>query len=84
MKGTQLNSEEKQLIVEALLYTAGVDVCGEWNPKQFETMFAIAQKINDPDIKLNNIYLFGGLVDPTITAEIVEKFPNLPKDIIKD
>lgn len=81
MKGTQFNSEEQQLIVEALLFAAGTDVCAEWTPKQNLMMVDIAKRLNNQDIKLASIYLFeGGPFDkPEIVESLTKDFPNLPR-----
>jgi len=80
MKGIQLTLEEKQLLVEALLFSSITDICAEWTPKQNQLMVELAQKLNNPDIKLSNIYLFeGGPFDNPVLAEKTKQtFSNLP------
>ena len=80
MKGLQLSLEEKQLILEALLFTMHVDVCNEHTLGHRKKMLEIAKKINDPDIKLHNIYIYeSGLCEDEIAPKkIIEAFPNLP------
>jgi hypothetical protein len=84
MKGIQLTLEEKQLLVEALLFSSITDICAEWTPKQHQLMLELAKKINVPDVRLNNIYLFeGGPFDNPILAEQTKKdFTNLPRSSI--
>jgi len=80
MKGIQLTIEEKQLLVEALLFSSITDICAEWTPKQNQIMVDLAKKLNNTDVKLNNIYLFeGGPFDNPVLAENTKKaFTNLP------
>ena len=84
MKSIQLTTEEKQLIVEALLFSSITDNCAEWTPKQDKLMIELAKKINDVDIKLDNVYLFeGGVLDnPKLAEQTKETFPNLPRNSI--
>lgn len=81
MKSSQFSLEEQQLIVEALLFAAGTDVCAEWSPKQDQMMLDIAKKLNNESIKLSSIYLFeGGPFDqPDVAERLVKEFPNLPR-----
>lgn len=81
MKGVQFTEEEKQLIVETLLFSATADICAEWTPHQTELMLEIAKKLNNRDLKLESIYLFEDefvLNDPEV-KKIIESFPNLPR-----
>jgi hypothetical protein len=80
MKGTQLTIEEKQLLVEALLFSSVTDICAEWTPKQNQLMVDLAKRFNDPNVRLSNIYLFeSGPFDNPILAENTKKeFINLP------
>jgi len=84
MKGIQLTLEEKQLLVEALLFSSITDICAEWTPKQHQLMVELAKKFNSSDIKLNNIYLFeGGPFDNPVLAEQTKKdFINLPRSSV--
>lgn len=84
MKSTNFSLEEQQLIVEALLFAAGTDVCAEWTSKQDQMMLDIAKKLNNEDIKLNSIYLFeGGVFDePAVAERLIKDFPNLPRNSI--
>lgn len=87
MKAIQFTAEEIQLLVEVLLFSSTVDVCAEWNPKHQQDMIQLAKKINDPSVKLENIYLFstGVLEEPELTKQVTENFPNLPhSSIIED
>ena len=47
-------------------------------------MIELAKKINDVDIKLDNVYLFeGGVLDnPKLAEQTKEAFPNLPRNSI--
>lgn len=84
MKGTQFTVEEKQLIVEALLFSSSVDVCAEWTPKQNALMVDIAKRLNETEIKLNTVYLFeGGMFDDEQLAnQLIKDFPNLPRSSV--
>jgi hypothetical protein len=87
MKGIQLTLEEKQLLIEALLFSSHADICAEWTPKQNLLMVELANKLNEPNIKLNNIYLWDtGIFEGQELAEYVKKtFNNLPlQSIITD
>jgi hypothetical protein len=86
MKGLQLNTEEKQLLVEALLFTASCDVCSDHTPVHHKRMLDLAEKINDKNIKLHNIYIYEtGINDDIITEEVTRKIPNIPRQtVIKD
>ena len=77
MKSIQLTTEEKQLIVEALLFSSITDICAEWTPKQDKLMIELAKKID-------NVYLFeGGVLDnPKLAEQTKEAFPNLPRNSI--
>lgn len=81
MKGLQLSSEEKQLLIEALLYSTTPDVIAEWTSHQLALLRSIAKKLNEENVKLSNIYLFG-CESYQLTEEstqIVKDFPNLPR-----
>jgi len=84
MKGIQLTTEEKQLLVEALLFSSITDICAEWTPKQNQLMIELAQKFNNPETKLSNIYLFeGGPFDnPALAETTKQSFSNLPRSSI--
>ena len=84
MKGIQFTTEEKQLLVEALLFSSVTDICAEWTDKQTQSMIEIAKRLNNEDSKLYNVYLFeGGVFDNPKTAERVkELFPNLPRNSV--
>lgn len=80
----KLNKKEKKLIAECLLFSAGVDICAKWPDKRTNEMIELAKKINDPKVKLDEIYLFepnNGLYDdPKIAKKIIKLFPNLPRE----
>lgn len=81
MKGVQLTSEEKQLLVEALLFSSHVDVNAEWSRKHESDMVALAKKLYDNDQKLSNIFIFEGHgehEDPAKVAQLRKDFPGLP------
>jgi hypothetical protein len=80
MKGLQLTTEEKQLILEALLFTSHVDVCSDHNSAHRRRMVDLALKINDVNQKLHNIYIYeSNCNDDEIPAEeMIKTFPNLP------
>ena len=84
MKGIQFTTEEKQLLVEALLFSSVTDICAEWTDRQSRAMIEIAKRLNNEDTKLYNIYLFeGGVFDTPKAAERVkELFPNLPRNSV--
>lgn len=84
MKSPQFSLEEQQLIVEALLFSVGVDVCAEWTPKQNQIMLEVAKRINNKDYKLESVYLYEGdqgltFEEPEIAKKIIRDFPNLPR-----
>ncbi len=80
MKGFQFTAEEKQLIVESLLFSASCDVCSDHTNKHREQMVKLAEKINDTNQKLYNIYIYETdlLDDKKITEKIIKNFSNLP------
>jgi hypothetical protein len=81
MKGLQLNTEEKQLLVEALLFTASCDVCSDHTAVHRRRLLEIAEKVNDKNIKLHNIFVYKtGISDDTAPEEIVKRFPNIPQE----
>jgi len=82
MKGIQLTIEEKQLLIEALLFSASVDVCAEWTNKHKHVILELANKLNDKDIKLDNIYFFdeGPYDDDKTIKMLAENFPNIPRE----
>lgn len=84
MKGIQFTTEEKQLIIEALLFSSITDVCAEWTRKHEKQMVDLAAKLNDTDTKLGNIYLFdeGVLSNPKLAEYTKKTFPNLPRNSI--
>ena len=45
MKGLQLNTEEKQLLVESLLFAASCDVCSDHTPVHRKRMIELAEKV---------------------------------------
>lgn len=86
MKGLQFTTEEKQLIIEALLFTSCTDICSEHTDVHRKKMFELAEKLNTDVNKLYNIYLFASAVaDDDMTELVTKKFNNLPiHDIITD
>ena len=85
MKGLQLTSEEKQLLVEALLFTANTEVCSDHSDAHIERMLKLAERINDPTIKLYNIYFYGeDLLGADAERKVLAKFPNIPTKVIID
>ena len=80
MKGIQFTTEEKQLVIEALLFSSITDVCAEWTRKNEKQMLDLATKLNDADTKLSNIYLFdeGVFENAKLVEHTKEMFPNLP------
>jgi hypothetical protein len=80
MKGLNLTTEEKQLIIEALLFSSSAEVCSEWTPKHNQDMVMLAKKLNNPEINLTNIYLFDpSSADDKATGLVQENFPALHK-----
>lgn len=83
MKGMQFTAEEKQLLVECLLFTASCDVCAEHPDRQRKRIVELAQRINDPSQKLYNIYIYEtDLWDDKLTESIKKKFSNLPMQTV--
>lgn len=84
MKGIQFTTEEKQLVIEALLFSSITDVCAEWTRKHEKQMVDLAAKLNDTDTKLVNVYLFdeGVLNNPKLAEYTKKMFPNLPRNSI--
>lgn len=80
MKGLQFTLEEKQLLLEALLFTTSCDVCSDHTLGHRKKMLELAKKINDPEIKLHNIYVYdsGICEDEIAPKKIINSFPNLP------
>ena len=80
----KLTKKEKKLITECLLFSVGAcDIIADWPRKRTEEMIELARKMNDPDVKLNEIYLFdiGGIYDdPKLAKKIIKHFPNLPRE----
>lgn len=83
MKGIQLTLEEKQILTEALLFTAVTDVCSEHTVSQCQRMIELAQRINNTDQKLHNIYIYEDSVeDELTTGNLIKAFPNLPRQTV--
>jgi len=85
MKGLQqLKIEDKQFLVEALLFTAHSDVCSDHTEVHRKRMFELAELINDNNIRLNNIYIFndGSTQESVTPTGLTKKFPNLPVETI--
>jgi hypothetical protein len=81
MKGLQLNTEEKQLLVESLLFTACADVCSDHTLTHQKHILDLAEKINDKNIKLFNIYTFkSDIYSDAISEEVFKRFPNIPQE----
>ena len=79
----KLTKKEKKLITECLLFSAGSDICADWPENRTNDMIKLAKKMNDPDVKLNEIYLFelGEIYDdPKLAKKIIKHFPNLPRE----
>jgi hypothetical protein len=88
MKSISLSLEESQLVIEALLFTVGADVCSDHTDVHRAKMLTLAESINNKFDKpaLHNIYLYKDsfVADPN-TSLILEKFTNVPlNDIISD
>jgi hypothetical protein len=86
MKGLQLNTEEKQLLVESLLFTASCDICSDHTPVHRKRMLDLAERINDKNIKLHNIFIYEtGVSDDFTVDELNNRIPNIPRQtVIKD
>jgi hypothetical protein len=86
MKGLQFTTEEKQLLIEALLFTSCSEVCSDHTDVHRLKMISLAEKINDVPNKLYNIYTYKTNVDDDKFTDLaIEKFTNLPiHDIITD
>lgn len=79
MKGIQFTLEEKQLLTEALLFTAVTDVCSEHTVPQRQRMLELAQRVNESEQKLHNIFVYGDTTwEDEITENVVKTFPNIP------
>ena len=79
MKGLQFTLEEKQLLTEALLFTSITDICSDHTQVQRQRMIELAQRINNTEQKLHNIYIYESVTEDEITTEsLVKAFPNLP------
>lgn len=86
MKGVQFTAEEKQLLIESLLFTACADVCSDHTDVQRVKIIELAEKLNKDVGKLYNIYLYKDPIakEPS-TSIIEEKFTNIPaREIITD
>lgn len=85
MKGIQFTQEEKQLIVEALLFTSSADICSDHTDAHRLKMVDIATKLNEALGKLYNIYMYkNSIVEDATTDVILEKFNNVPLQNIDD
>lgn len=85
MKGIQFTLEEKQLIVEALLFTSSADICSDHTDTHRIKMVEIATKLNETLGKLYNIYMYkNSIVEDATTDIILEKFNNVPLQNIDD
>jgi hypothetical protein len=85
MKNLQFTLEEKQLIVEALLFVSATDVCSEHTQVHRIKMLEIAEKLNENLGKLHNIYLFTESAAEPESQYVLSRFKNLPQqDIIED
>jgi hypothetical protein len=88
MKSIGFTLEESQLIIEALLFTASVDVCSDHTEVQRAKMVELAGVLNNKFDKprLNNVYIFNEDVpECETTLKIINSFSNIPlQDIIKD
>lgn len=85
MKGIQFTQEEKQLIVEALLFTSSADICSDHTDAHRIKMVEIATKLNEALGKLYNIYMYkNSIVEDATTDIILEKFNNVPLQNIDD
>lgn len=80
MKGLQFTIEEKQLLLESLLFTLSCDVCSDHTEEHRRRMFELAKKLNDPELRLHNVYVYeSGVSEDEIKVEkIIKAFPNLP------
>lgn len=83
MKGIQFTAEEKQLLVEALLFTASCDVSSEHSDVHRRRMIELAKRVNDVNQKLHNIYIYESGLNEDVTTEDLKKFfPNLPAQFV--
>ncbi len=83
------NLEEKdvQLILESLLYTSSVDVCGNFTQEFCKHFYEIALKIRNkyPEILTENLEIISSDQIPfedEITHKIVKIFPEIRKEEI--
>ena len=88
MKGIQFTLEEKQLLVEALLFTACTDVCSDHTDAHRAKMLQLAEALNWEVGKLHNIYLYKNkdllFEDPDIANKLLNNFKNIPVTEIVD
>ena len=81
----QLTKKEKKLITECLLFATGSDLCAVWPEKRTNEMIDLAKRMNDPKVKLDEIYLLQGdeclYDDVKLVKKIVKNFPNLPRKL---
>jgi hypothetical protein len=80
MKGLQFTVEEKQLLIESLLFTSVTDICSEHTAVQRKHMIELAQRLNTPELKLHNIYVYAleeSVRDDVETDSVIKNFPNL-------
>lgn len=81
-----ISSDERKLIIEALLFTGSVQVFSEHTDEDSKKMVDIAKKLNTGhNVELNSIYfLVEKEYEETYASGIVESFPNVPQVGIKD
>lgn len=77
MKGLQFTVEEKQLLVEALLFTSCTDVCSDHTSTHRLKMIELAERLNKDNGKLYNVYIFKEDVEEKETELILSKFANI-------
>jgi hypothetical protein len=81
-----ISSDERKLIIEALLFTGSVQVFQEHTDADSKKMVDIAKKLNaGHNVDLNCIYfLVETEYEETYASDIVESFPNVPQVGIKE
>jgi len=84
MRNIEFTVREKKLLTECLLFASGPDICAVWPPERTKEMLELAKKLNDPIVKLDEIYLFETTFfeDEDTVEEITKHFPNLPRENI--
>ena len=81
-----ITSDERKLIIEALLFTGSVQVFSEHTDEDSKKMVEVAKKLNaGHNVDLDNIYfLVEKEYEENYASGIIESFPGVPQVGIKD